>query len=98
MQEQKKRKVPVRRCIGCGEHREKRELLRVVRAPEDEGAEISLDATGKKNGRGAYVCPDPECLKKARRRNALSHAFKCRVAEEIYAQLERQMTALIPET
>lgn len=91
MQEQKKRKIPIRRCIGCGEHKEKRSLLRVVRAPEDEGRIIALDATGKKNGRGAYVCSDAECLKKAKKRNALSHAFKCRVAEEIYAQLEQQL-------
>jgi predicted RNA-binding protein YlxR (DUF448 family) len=97
-QAQKPRKIPVRRCIGCGEHKEKRELLRVVRPPEDQGGEICLDATGKRNGRGAYVCPSAECLKKARKRNALSHAFKCRVPEEVYTQLETQLAALEAES
>ncbi|MDR1410340.1 MAG: YlxR family protein [Oscillospiraceae bacterium] len=107
----KKRKIPVRRCIGCGEHKEKHSLLRVVKPPEDtpntnlsetpapDGknrpqSTISLDPTGKKNGRGAYLCPDLECLKKARKRNALSHAFKCRVPDEIYIQLEEQLAAI----
>ncbi|MDR3344012.1 MAG: YlxR family protein [Oscillospiraceae bacterium] len=97
-QAHKPRKIPVRRCIGCNEHKEKRSLLRVVRPPEDSGGEISLDPTGKRNGRGAYVCPNAECLKKARKRNALSHAFKCRVPDEVYAQLETQLAAIEAES
>ena len=58
------RKVPIRRCVGCGEGKPKKELVRVVRSPEGE---ISLDTTGKKPGRGAYICPDPACLAKARK-------------------------------
>ncbi|MDR0883564.1 MAG: YlxR family protein [Oscillospiraceae bacterium] len=86
------RKVPTRQCIGCRAHKEKRALIRVVRPPDD--APITLDATGKKNGRGAYLCPDAECLKKARKKNALSHAFKQRVPEEVYNQLEEELRHL----
>ncbi|MDR1806114.1 MAG: YlxR family protein [Clostridium sp.] len=93
-QQPKQKKIPVRRCCGCGEHKEKRSLLRVVRPPEESGEAICLDPTGKKNGRGAYVCPSGECLKKARKRNALSHAFKCRVPDEIYSRLEEQLAAM----
>ena len=66
------RKIPVRMCAGCSEHKPKKELVRVVRTPEGE---ILLDLTGKKSGRGAYVCHDPECLKKARRARRLERAL-----------------------
>ncbi|MCL2023023.1 MAG: YlxR family protein [Oscillospiraceae bacterium] len=91
---EKKRKVPIRRCIGCGEHKEKRGMIRVVRAPEKDGGEITLDPTGKKNGRGAYLCPQEECLKRAIKRRAISYAFKCKVENEVYAALEEQLTAI----
>ena len=69
---QKVKKIPQRQCVGCREMKDKKALLRIVRTPEGE---ILLDSTGKKSGRGAYVCPDPECLKKARKSRALERAF-----------------------
>ena len=83
-------KTPMRKCLGCNEMRPKRELIRVVRSPA--GA-ISLDKTGKANGRGAYLCPDPECFKKLRKRKGLERAFKCQVPEEVYAGLEGELTS-----
>ena len=80
----------MRQCLGCREMKPKRELIRVVRSPEGQ---ISLDFRGKASGRGAYVCPDPQCLKKAIRARALERAFSARIPEEIYAQLEREMEA-----
>ena len=83
------KKIPMRRCVGCYEMKPKRELVRVVRSPE--GA-ISLDKTGKANGRGAYMCPDGECLKKLKKRKGLERAFKCAVAGEVYETLEEEIT------
>ena len=88
---QKPRKIPQRQCVGCREMRDKRVLLRIVRTPEGE---ILLDSTGKKSGRGAYVCPDPECLKKARRSKALERAFDTAIPPEVYDALEGQMVTL----
>ena len=87
---QKPRKIPMRQCTGCREHKPKRELLRVVRSPEGE---LSLDARGKKPGRGAYLCADEECLKKARRSRALERALECEIPEAVYDALEAQMSA-----
>ena len=84
----KVKKIPQRQCVGCREMKDKKSLLRVVRSPE--GA-VSLDFTGKKPGRGAYVCPDPACLKKARKSRALERAFSTAVPLEVYEQLEEQM-------
>ncbi len=84
------KKIPMRQCLGCREHKPKKELIRVVRSPE--GA-ISLDFRGKANGRGAYICPDPACLKKAVRQKALERALETPIPEEIYAQLAAQMEA-----
>lgn len=88
---QKPRKIPQRQCVGCREIKDKRVLLRIVRTPEGE---ILLDSTGKKSGRGAYVCPDPECLKKARRSKALERAFDTAIPPEVYDALEGQMVTL----
>ena len=88
---QKPRKIPQRQCVGCREMKDKRVLLRIVRTPEGE---ILLDSTGKKAGRGAYVCPDPECLKKARRSKALERAFDTAIPPEVYDALEGQMVTL----
>ena len=82
------RKVPTRRCSGCGEGNPKKELVRVVRAAD--GA-ISLDLTGKKPGRGAYICPNPACLAKARKAKRLERSFNCAVPDEVYDQLEKQL-------
>ena len=77
---QKPRKIPQRMCVGCREKRDKKDLLRVVRTPEGQ---LVLDATGKKSGRGAYVCRDAQCLKKAR--------LEVSIPDEVYEALERQM-------
>ncbi|NLU24832.1 MAG: YlxR family protein [Clostridiales bacterium] len=84
----KPKKIPQRQCVGCRTMRDKRELLRIVKSPEGE---ISLDTTGKKSGRGAYVCPDPECLKKARKSRALERAFDMSIPDPVYDALEEQM-------
>lgn len=84
------RKVPMRMCTGCGEMKPKKEMVRIVRNAEGE---ISLDITGKKPGRGAYICNDPECLKKAKKAKRLEKAFQCVVPDEIYANLEKEFSA-----
>ena len=84
------KKIPMRQCLGCREMKPKKELIRVVRSPEGE---ISLDFRGKANGRGAYVCPEMACLKKAIRAKALERAFSTAIPEEIYALLTAQMEA-----
>lgn len=86
----KPRKIPQRQCVGCRIMRDKKDLIRVVKTPEDE---IVLDTTGKKSGRGAYVCPDAECLKKARKSRALERAFSLAIPDEVYDALEAQMQA-----
>lgn len=85
------RKVPMRKCIGCNEMKSKKELIRVIRTPEGE---ILLDATGKKNGRGAYVCPDRACLAKAIKSRGLERSFQTAIPKEIYDNLEKEMEAL----
>lgn len=84
------KKIPQRQCMGCRERKAKKELIRVVRSPEGQ---VSLDFHGKKNGRGAYICPQLECLKKAIRSKALERSLEVPIPEEIYAQLEREMEA-----
>ena len=82
------KKIPMRQCLGCREMKPKKELIRVVRSPEGE---IRLDFKGRANGRGAYVCPDPGCLKKAVRAKALERAFSCQIPQEVYDALNEQM-------
>jgi predicted RNA-binding protein YlxR (DUF448 family) len=84
-----KKKIPMRKCTGCGEMKPKKELVRVVRSPEGD---ISLDLTGKKNGRGAYVCRDVQCLKKARKSKRIERAFECAIPDEVYGRMEQEMT------
>ncbi|MGM9538596.1 MAG: RNase P modulator RnpM [Candidatus Onthomonas sp.] len=84
------KKIPMRQCLGCREMKAKRELIRVVRSPEGE---ISLDFRGKKPGRGAYVCPSPACLAKARKSKALERAFSTPIPNQVYEALEAQMEA-----
>ena len=85
---QKVKKIPQRQCVGCREMKNKKELIQVVRSPEGE---ISLDFNGKKPGRGAYVCPSGECLKKARKSRALERAFELAIPAEVYDLMEQQM-------
>lgn len=84
------KKQPLRKCTGCGESKPKRELVRVVKSPEGE---LSIDLTGKKNGRGAYICPDAECLKKVRKAKRLERSFEMQVPDEIYERLEKELCA-----
>ena len=87
----KPRKLPQRQCVGCREMKDKKSLLRVVKSPEGE---VSLDFGGKKPGRGAYVCHDVACLRKARKSRALERAFDTAIPAEVYDALEGQMGAL----
>lgn len=82
------RKQPMRMCTGCGEMKEKRELIRVVKSSDGE---ISLDKTGKKNGRGAYICHDAACLKKARKNKRIERAFEVTIPDEIYDRMEEEI-------
>ena len=82
------KKIPLRKCVGCNEMKPKKELLRVVRSPEGE---ISLDYTGKKSGRGAYVCPNAVCIQKAKKANRLAKAFECAVDAMVYEKLESEL-------
>ena len=85
------KKIPMRRCVGCGEMKTKKELVRVIKTPEDE---ILLDATGRKNGRGAYVCANLKCLQQARKSKGLERSLKMAIPEEVYDQLEKEMNTL----
>lgn len=76
-------------CSGCGEMFDKRTLVRVVRTKDGD---VSLDLTGKKAGRGAYVCKNPDCLKKARKKKAFERAFSMKISEDIYNEMEEEMT------
>ncbi|MBQ9959085.1 MAG: YlxR family protein [Oscillospiraceae bacterium] len=80
--------IPQRMCTGCREHKPKAELVRVVRSPEGE---VSLDLTGRKNGRGAYICRSAECLQKARRQRALERALEQPISDELFEQMLAQI-------
>lgn len=86
----KTKKIPIRSCLGCGEPKEKKELIRVVRSPEGE---LSIDLTGKKSGRGAYICKSAECFKKAKKARRFEKSFQMAIPEEIYARLEAELEA-----
>ncbi|MBP3761629.1 MAG: YlxR family protein [Ruminococcus sp.] len=77
----KQKKIPMRMCLGCNEMKNKKELLRVVKSPEGD---VSLDFTGKKNGRGAYICRNNDCLQKARKARRFEKAFSCKIEEDVY--------------
>ena len=87
----KEKKIPMRMCVGCREMKPKKELLRVVRGPDGV---VSIDVTGRKPGRGAYVCKSAECLEKAIRQRQLERAFECQLTEETKASLNRELEAL----
>ena len=84
------KKIPMRQCMGCRERKSKREMLRVVRGTDGT---VSLDFGGKLNGRGAYVCPDPECLKKARKAKSLERCLEAQIPEAVYDRMEKEMEA-----
>ena len=83
------KKVPMRQCVGCAEMKTKKELLRIIKTPEEE---VVLDATGRKNGRGAYICANMECLKKARTHKGLERSLKTAIPDEVYTNLEEEMS------
>ncbi len=82
------KKIPLRMCTGCGEMKPKKELVRVVRSKEGE---ISLDLTGRKAGRGAYVCRSLDCLKKARKTRRIERSLDCQIPDEVYDAMEKEM-------
>ena len=81
------KKIPMRQCVGCGEMKNKREMMRVLKTPEGP---IVLDATGRKNGRGAYLCKSLDCLKKARKNRGLERSFHMCIPDEVYDSLEKE--------
>lgn len=85
------RKVPMRKCVGCGEMRSKKEMLRVLKTAENT---FELDVTGKKNGRGAYLCCSKECFAKAVKSKGLERSFKQAIPKEVYEKLEKEMDSL----
>ena len=82
------RKIPMRQCTGCGVRKEKKELIRIIKTPEDL---IEVDFTGKKNGRGAYICNSVECLRLAEKRKSLERSLKVTIPAEVYKELEKEM-------
>ena len=88
MSETTVKKIPTRRCTGCGEHFPKNTLIRVLRTPEGD---VILDLTGKKSGRGAYICKSASCLKKARKSKRIESSLECSVSDEIYNRMEEEL-------
>ena len=84
------KKIPMRQCVGCGEMKSKKEMMRVLKTAEGD---ITLDLTGRKNGRGAYLCHSAECMKKARKNKGLERSFKMNIPEEVYGKLEKEFEA-----
>ena len=84
------KRIPMRKCSGCGAMKPKKELVRVVKSPQGE---ISLDLTGKKSGRGAYICRDVACLKKVRKSGRLAHNLACEISAEVYEKMEAELDA-----
>ncbi|WP_242862867.1 RNase P modulator RnpM [Clostridium sp. C105KSO13] len=88
------KKIPMRKCVGCGEMKPKKEMIRVLRTMEGD---FVLDATGKKNGRGAYLCRSQNCLEKADKNKGLERSFKQSIPEEVYEHLKKEMSEIDPE-
>ena len=84
------KKIPQRQCMGCRERKPKRDMIRIVRCPDGQ---VRLDFGGKMNGRGAYICPDAECLKKVRKSKALDRSLEVPIPDEVYERLEKEMEA-----
>lgn len=85
------KKVPMRKCVGCGEMKNKKELLRVIHTPENE---LILDTTGRQNGRGAYLCANMDCFQAARKNRGLERSLKMAIPEEIYEELQKEMQTI----
>lgn len=91
----KTRKIPVRMCIGCGEMKEKKSLVRVIKTPEDE---ILPDLTGKKSGRGAYLCKCMDCFELAQKGRKLERAFSCKIDAAVYEELKNELQREMAES
>ena len=95
------KKIPMRKCTGCGEMKPKRELIRVVKAPDvkdengnvTESGAVSLDLTGKKSGRGAYVCKSAACFEKARKARRFERSLSCKIPDEVYEQMSAELNS-----
>ncbi len=83
-----KKKIPLRKCTGCGEMKPKKELVRVVKTPDDE---VLIDLTGRVNGRGAYICPNAQCLKIARKSKRIEKSFQMQIPDEVYDKMEEEL-------
>ncbi len=83
-----KKKIPLRKCTGCGEMKPKKELVRVVKTPEDE---VLIDLTGRVNGRGAYICPNADCLRIARKSKRIERSFQMQIPDEVYNKMEEEL-------
>ena len=81
----------MRQCVGCGQMKAKKDMVRVIKTPEDA---VLLDTTGRKNGRGAYICANPDCLKQARKSKGLERSLKMAIPQEVYDSLEKEMNTL----
>ncbi len=90
----KTKKIPQRLCLGCRQPHPKKELIRIVRSPEGT---FSVDLTGKKSGRGAYICHKLECFEAARKSHGLEHSFQCAVDPSVYDELEQELKKSLPE-
>lgn len=88
MQPQKVKKIPQRQCLGCNEHFPKKELIRVVKRPDGS---VELDLVGKVSGRGAYICRDVKCFRRARKSRRIEHSLECAISEELYDAMEREI-------
>jgi len=82
------KKIPLRQCTGCNRRKEKKDLIRIIRTPDDE---IVVDLTGKKNGRGAYICNSTECLQLAKKKKSLERSLKTAIPEEVYQEIAKEM-------
>ena len=87
----KVKKIPMRQCLGCNEHKPKMELLRIVRSPE--GEQVSLDMTGRKSGRGAYICRDVKCLRRVRKSRRVETNLDCTIPDEVWDAMEQELQA-----
>ena len=85
---QQKKKIPLRKCTGCGEMKPKKELVRVVKTPDDQ---VLIDLTGRVNGRGAYICPNAQCLKIARKSKRIERSFQMQIPDEVYDKMEEEL-------
>ena len=85
---EQKKKIPLRQCVGCAERKAKSELIRIVRSPEGE---IALDSTGRKHGRGVYICHSVKCFNKAKKNGRIASHLECEIPEEVYLELEAEL-------